>query len=118
MATTIISTQTQYSFGAMTHQLISRLVSANTSMERLSEGIATASSGYNGTPGTQFEIDASSYTSQVPPNLFGVVASSEEPGKKGQDYSYAVLQLNQAWKNFWETARPYVEQLDNGQGVI
>src|SRR5215831_14375806 len=113
MAATIISNSGQYTFGMMTNRMISGLISANTSMERLADAIATASSGFDGTPGTQFEISANAMPPTAP-NLFGVLADSATPGAKGSDYSYAMNQLNAAWKTFWTAAQPFVEQLDNG----
>ena len=115
MATTIISNAGQYTFGMMTNRLIGGLISAGTSINRLQEAIATASSGYEGTPGTEFEIPGSNMMGGLQvSNLFGVVASTV-PGEQGQAYAYAVGQLHAAWQSFWATAQPYVEQLDNGQ---
>lgn len=116
MASTIISNGGQYTFGMMTNRLVSGLVSANTAVNRLQEAIATASSGYAGTAGTEFEISASSMAGGgTPANLFGVVASATA-GEQGAAYSYAVGQLHAAWADFWAAAQPYVEQLDNGTG--
>ncbi|HXJ74502.1 MAG TPA: hypothetical protein VNM37_16745 [Candidatus Dormibacteraeota bacterium] len=115
MTATIISTQGNYTFGAMTNQTISRIIATNTQMLRLKEAIATASSGYTGEPGTEFEAPASGNLG--PPtnatNLFGVVPS-DTPGEQGQAYSYAVGALHDAWAAFWTAAAPYIEQLDNG----
>lgn len=112
MATTIISTQSAYTFGAMTIRLVSGLISSNTALERLKTGIATASAG---TPddGTQFEI-SNTMGMTTPPNLFGVVADPANPGQRGKDYQYAINSLDQLWATFWEAAKPYVEQLDQG----
>jgi hypothetical protein len=105
MATTQISAQTP--FGGMTNRTTAQLISTNTSMHRLQEAIATASSGYTGTPGTEFE---------GPGGLFGVVADPdpEAAGAKGTDYAYAVNQLAAQWATFWDAALPYIEQIDNG----
>jgi hypothetical protein len=103
MATTQISNQTP--FGGMTNRLTAQIISANTAMRRLQEAIATASSGYTGVDGTQFE---------GPAGLFGVVADPETPGQKGTDYAYAVNQLAATWATFWDAATPYLEQIDNG----
>ena len=114
MASTIISNQGQYTFGQMTNRLIGALIDGNTSLERLNEAVATASAGFTGTPGTQFEINNAMGGGMGSQNLFGVVADPEEPGAKGNDYSYAIGQLHSAWQAFWAAAKPYVEQLDNG----
>ena len=120
MTTTIISNMMPYSYGQMTNQLVSRLISANGQLKRLSEAVATASAGYTGVDGTQFEIGNPVNTAQpavmvgVPnQNLFGVQAGTE-PGVQGQAYRYAIDNLNTAWATFWEAAAPYLEQLDNG----
>jgi hypothetical protein len=122
MASTIIANTSPYTFGQMTNQTVSRVISLNTQLTRLQEAIATASSGYEGTPGTEFEVRGNS--NMVMPsslaagqNLFGVLAS-DTPGEQGQAYSYAVGQLHAAWQTFWTAAAPYIEQLDNGtQGL-
>jgi hypothetical protein len=93
------------SFGAMTNRTVASLISNNANMRRLQEAIATASSGYTGVPGTEFEGAST---------LFGVAADPATPGAKGTDYSYAVNQLAAVWATFWDAAVPYIEQLDNG----
>jgi hypothetical protein len=122
MTATIISTQGNYTFGAMTTQTISRLISVNTQMARLTDAIATASSGYTGTPGTEFELPTGNMVSPaamaVGTNLFGVVPDPDEPGKNGTDYSYAVNSLNTAWAAFWAAAEAYIQQLDNGGNAM
>jgi hypothetical protein len=116
MTAVVISNQT--SFGQMTNNAVSRLLSLNTTMERLKDAVATASSGYTGTPGTEFEA-ASNAPGPVPGgNNFGVQPDPAEAGKNGTDYSYAINQLTAQWATFWQAAQPYVEQLDNGtQGM-
>lgn len=114
MAATIISNSGQYTWGMLTNRMTSGLITANTAIARLGEAIATASVGFDGTDGTQFEISPNANTSPTPPNLFGVVADLSAPGEKGKDYAYAVGQLKVAWDKFWTEARPYIEQLDNG----
>jgi hypothetical protein len=113
MATTIITNTGPYTFGQLTNQNISRLISLNTNIGRLFEAIATASSGYDGVPGTEFEIG--NPTNTAIQNLFGIQASTT-PGEQGSAYSYAVGQLHTAWETFWTAAAPYIEQLDNGTG--
>lgn len=108
MPTTVISTTASY--GAMTNQTISRLIGLNASLERLSDAIATASSDYEGVPGTQFET---STTLGTAPNLFGV-SPSAEPGEAGTSYAYAMGRLHEEWEKFWALAEPFIEQLDNG----
>ena len=56
MAALIIPSST--SFGGLTNQTVSRLIQINTSMERLKDAIATASAGYTGVAGTQFEAQS------------------------------------------------------------
>lgn len=116
MTAIIISTQGNYTWGQLTNRMTGAMVQCNTNIERLKEAIATASAGYEGTPGTQFEI--SSTMSTVPNNLFGVVADPDEDGKHGQDYAYAMGRLHELWGTFWEQAKPFVQQLDNGSGII
>jgi hypothetical protein len=54
----------------------------------------------------------------APPNNFGIQADPANPGANGEAYSYAVGQLAAAWATFWDAARPYIEQLDNGGPVF
>lgn len=124
MTTTIISNMQPYTYGQMTNQAIGRLISLNTSMIRLQEAIATASAGYTGIEGTQFEIGNPTLPSSgdvmqprsigMNQNLFGVQAS-DTPGEQGSNYRYAMDGLAAAWQTFWTAAQPFVEQLDNGQ---
>jgi hypothetical protein len=112
MASLVISNQTN--FGSMTNSAVGRLISLNATMERLKDAVATASSGYTGVPGTEFEA-VSGAPGPVPGgNNFGVQPDPTEPGKTGTDYAYAVNQLTAQWATFWAAAQPYVEQLDNG----
>jgi hypothetical protein len=108
MTVTLISNMQPYTFGQMTNRMIGNLISGNTQMARLKDAIATASSGFEGTDGTQFE------TGPVQ-NLFGVIADMNNPGAQGLNYQYAIEQLAVAWETFWTAAQPYIEQLDNGQ---
>src|SRR5262252_5581354 len=112
MTTTIINNAAQYTFGALTNQATSRLISANTQLLRLRDAIATASAGYDGEPGTQFEITTTGNPNIIP-NLFGVLAG-ETPGEQGQAYAYAVGRLVEEWTTFWSRASDFIEQLDNG----
>jgi len=112
MATIIISSQDPYTQGRATNQLTSRLLASAAQLERLHAAVVTASSGYDGAPGTEFEIDPNLMSSAVQ-NLFGV-QPSDTPGEQGAAYSYAVNRLHELWATFWADARPYVEQLDNG----
>ncbi len=113
MTATIISTTGQYPFGQMTNQLVAGLISNATKMQRLEEAIATASSGYAGVEGTQFEVPATGTPGGTPANLFGVVASAT-PGEQGAAYRYAMDGLAAEWAKFWTLAQPFIEQLDNG----
>ena len=122
------------SFGQMTNQVVARLVGLHVSIGRLSEAIATASSGYEGVPGTEFEIGGGSNSGPalmparpgpiVPsapstaPSLWGVYADPERPGAQGQAYSYAVGRLRDEWQKFWSEAERYIQALDNGVGGL
>jgi hypothetical protein len=114
MTATIISTGGNYTFGSMTTQTVSRLIATHTQIGRLRDAIATASSGYAGTPGTQFETPSGGMPGAQGTNLFGVVPDPTEPGRNGTDYAYAVNSLEAAWAAFWTAAEPFIEQLDNG----
>ena len=102
MTATVISNVAP--FGSMTNSLTASLYTAGEAMERLNSAVATASSGYGGEPGTEFEDGTN----------FGVSADPNSPGTKGKDYAYAIGQLHAAWQTFWGSAQAYVEQLDNG----
>lgn len=124
MTTTIISNMMPYNYGQMTNQAIGRLISLRATMERLKDAIATASAGYTGIDGTQFEIGNPPDSTGPSPasiglnqNLFGVQASAT-PGEQGSAYRYAMDSLNTAWDAFWTAAAPYIEQLDNGQNTM
>jgi hypothetical protein len=108
VSTTIISNTV--AFGAMSNQAIGRLISLRATLERLQGAIATASAGYAGAPGTEFEASSAM---GAPINLFGV-QPSETPGEQGSAYSYAMGRLNEEWATFWAAAEPFIEQLDNG----
>jgi hypothetical protein len=102
MTATIISNTPP--FGLMTNKTVAALHSANEAIERLAEAVATAASGYEGTPGTEYEGANTN---------FGVVAGAT-PGEKGSDYAYAIGQLSNAWATFWTAALPSIQQIDNG----
>jgi len=95
-------------FGAMTNGAVADLHALNDAVARLSAAVATAASGFDGTPGTEYETDSN----------FGVLPDATEPGKSGTDYAYAVNQLQSAWDTFWTAAKPSIEQLDNGVQAI
>lgn len=116
MAATIISNTSPYTWGVSTNQSIGRIVSLQQQLARLQEAVATASSGWTGTPGAQFEIGntIAAGTPNSNQNLFGVQADPANPGQKGEDYSYAIGQLWLMWQTFWTGAQPYIQQLDNG----
>jgi hypothetical protein len=130
-ATLFSPNASQYTFGQQTNQAIGRLISLNTQLARLGEAITTASTDYDGVPGTQFEA-ASTMTTPMPgagtmmpaptatamasgQNLFGVIPDQAAPGKEGQTYAYAMARLTEEWTKFWDIAKPFVQQLDNGQ---
>ena len=102
MTATIISNTPP--FGAMTNKTVAGPHTANEAVTRLKEAVATAASGYEGTPGTEYEGPATN---------FGVVPS-DTPGEQGSAYAYAVGQLATAWATFWTAALPSIEQIDNG----
>jgi hypothetical protein len=112
MASLIISNST--TFGGMTNQVVGRTMSLGANITRLQEAIATASSGYEGTPGTEFETPPPNLNSAPVPNNFGVQADPDNVGANGQAYAYAVGQLKAQWDTFWAAAEPYIAALDNG----
>ena len=114
MAAIIISNST--TFGGMTNNAVGRLISLQTTMQRLKDAVATASSGYTGIPGTQFE--GVSFGGPTPGNNFGIQPDPENPGVKGTDYEYALNQLTAQWDTFWTAASPFIEQLDNGTAAM
>jgi len=111
MAALIIPTNT--TFGSMTNQTISSLLRLNTTIERLRDALATASSGYEGVPGTQYEA-GSGMMNSFSPNNFGIVPDQATPGQNGTDYEYALNTLVGHWEAFWTAAEASISQLDNG----
>jgi len=93
------------------------MISLNTSMQRLSDAVATASSGYTGVPGTEFEVAVGGVSNPNITNNFGVQPDPANPGARGTDYAYAINQLNTQWIAFWAAAEAFIEQLDNGTGT-
>ena len=110
MTTTIISNYVSY--GQMTNSMVSKLIALQTIVERLGDAVATASTGYTGVPGTQFEGSPMGGPGSTQ-NLFGVQPSAT-PGEQGEAYSYALGRIHEEWGKFWALAEPYIEQLDNG----
>lgn len=104
------------SFGGMTNSVVSRIAGINTSIIRLSEAVATASAGFTGTPGTEFEtsVGAAGVPTGMGANNFGVVADPTNLGANGQAYADAVTQLTAQWQMFWTAAAPFLKTLDNG----
>jgi hypothetical protein len=102
MTATIISNTPP--FGLMTNETVADLHTVNEAINRLKEAVATAESGFEGTPGTEFETDSN----------FGVAPDPAEPGKKGSDYAYAIGNLANAWATFWTAAQPSIDAIDNG----
>lgn len=113
MTTTIISNTPQYSYGMMTNQTIARLLACQANLERLKDAITTASAGYTGTPGTEFELVPIMAAEPGMPNLFGIQPSATA-GEQGAAYKYAMSRLSEEWAKFWAVAEPFVNQLDNG----
>jgi hypothetical protein len=102
MTATVISNTAP--FGAMTNDTVADLYTVASALVRLNDAVATAASGYEGTPGTEYEDGTN----------FGVAADPASAGTKGSDYAYAIGQLYGSWSTFWTAAKPYVDQLDNG----
>jgi hypothetical protein len=112
MSTLIIAPNaSNAAFGTMTNQAVSRLISLQSTLERLNAAIATASSGFEGTPGTQFEGGGATIIGV--PNLFQV-QPSDTPGEQGEAYRFAMGRLGEEWATFWAAAQPFIDQLDNG----
>lgn len=113
MAAIVITNNSMaFPFGTQTNQAIGRLISLNASLMRLQDAISNASSGYEGTAGTQFETPPEA---DQAPNLFGVVQDPKNPGAQGAAYRYAMESIQAAWVQFWQAARDNIEALDNGQ---
>lgn len=102
MTATVISNAAP--FGALTNATIADLYTVTEAMSRLQAAVASAASGYDGVPGTEYE-DGSN---------FGVAADPNTPGAKGSDYAYAIDQMATQWNTFWTAAKDYIKQLDNG----
>lgn len=115
MSTLVISSFQPFSFGSLTNQSVQRLISLESSMQRLKDAIATASAGYPGVPGTQFEAIPNVSFGTVP-NLFGV-QPNDTPGQQGESYRFAMDSLMAAWETFLVSARPFIAQLDNGPSL-
>jgi hypothetical protein len=113
MVALVIPNQT--TFGQMTNSVVSRLAGLNTTVLRLNEAVATASDGFTGTPGTEFEAAS---TGLMVTNNFGVQADATSPGANGAAYAEAVTQLAAQWATFWALAAPFIKTLDNGQGAM
>ena len=101
-------------FGQMTNSVVSRISGVHTSILRLNEAVATASDGYTGTPGTEFETVPPSTMTPLTQNLFGVQADPNTPGVNGQAYADAVTALTAQWQTFWTAAQPFLKVIDNG----
>lgn len=113
MAALIIPSQT--SFGGMTNRTVSQLLALHTSMERLKDAMATASAGYEGVPGTQYEAaNMMAPGNTYVQNNFGIVPDPTTPGAQGTNYEYAINTLTAAWTAFWTAAEASINQLDNG----
>jgi len=111
MAAIIIPNHT--TFGSMTNQLVARINALHSMMARLQDAVATASAGYTGTPGTEFEQPMMG-DNMMQQNNFGIQPDPETPGQKGTDYAYALNVLSADWATFWAAAKDSIEQLDNG----
>jgi hypothetical protein len=112
MAALIIPNNT--TFGSMTNQTVSNLLKLNTTMARLKDALATASAGYEGVAGTQYEAATMGMNMPMSQNNFGIVPKVDAAGANGTDYEYAVNTLTAQWDTFWAAAEASVNQLDNG----
>jgi len=117
MAALIIPTNT--TFGSMTNQTVGRLLGLNTTMARLQDALATASAGYVGTPGTQYEAgNMTTPGNMFVQNNFGIVPDGVTPGKNGTDYEFAMNTLAGHWTTFWTASEAAINQLDNGSSSM
>ena len=106
-------------FGQMTNSVVSRLAGLNTTVLRLNEAVATASSGFTGTAGTEFESPSAGMgMPYAGGNNFGVQPDAETPGANGTAYADAVTALAAQWATFWALAAPIIKTLDNGQSSM
>lgn len=97
--------QQNMQFGAMTNNMVAMLFALNSTIPRLNAAIGTASSGFSGTAGTEYE---------GPTSAFGI-APSDAPGAQGQAYASAMATIMQNWNTFWEAASGAIDAIDNGQ---
>jgi hypothetical protein len=121
MARVIFTTQPQYTFGVMTTRLVTSLIQANASVARVQAGMTTASNGFTGTAGTQYEISGSSTgmgNPMAPINLFGVIADANNLGANGTAYETAMNTIETAWQTFWTAASGALQTLDNGSTTV
>jgi len=115
MAALIIPNNT--TFGSMTNQTVSNLLKMSTTMARLKDALATASAGYEGVAGTQYEAATMSMNTPFTQNNFGIVPKVDAAGANGTDYEYAVNTLATHWDTFWAAAEAAISQLDNGSNL-
>lgn len=101
MAAVVINGATP--FGAMSNEMIENIWAVDQAITRLAAAVATAASGYGGTPGTEYETGSN----------FGVVPTTT-PGDQGAAYAYATNVLAGQWDTFKAAALASIEQLDNG----
>ncbi len=113
MTALVYSTTT--SFGGMTSQAVAKIAATNAALKRLVEAVAAASSGYEGTPGTEFETDPGNGFGQG--NNFGV-QPSDVPGEQGSSYKFALENLNTQWSEFMTAAEAFLTALDQGQQTV
>lgn len=116
MAAIIIPNST--TFGQMTNSVVSRLAGLNTTVVRLNEAVATASTGFMGTAGTEFEAASGGMGMPYTQNNFGVQPDPTTPGLNGTAYADAVQALAVQWEAFWALAAPIIKTLDNGQAAM
>ena len=95
MTSLVIPNQT--TFGQMTNSVVSRLAGLNTTVLRLNEAVTTASAGYAGTPGTEFEA-ATMGMGMAQANNFGVQPDPNpaNAGVNGVAYADAVIATDRA----------------------
>lgn len=94
-------------FAQLANISVAQLFALNSSLARLQAAVDTASQGYAGTAGTEYE---------GPTSAFGIVAG-ETPGAQGQAFASAVATIVQNWNTFWTAAQGAIDAIDNGSRV-
>jgi hypothetical protein len=101
MTSVVVSNATP--FGQMSNTMVENFWAIDQAITRLQAAIASASSGFAGTAGTEYETGSP----------FGVVQSST-PGAQGAAWAYAVNVLAGNWATFRAVAIASIDAIDNG----